>query len=135
MLQNKRLISKINIVAAFGLNIIFGMCFVWCVYAQDSNKYDSGGRRNPFIALVTPDGRLLKLDREKQGQSKFIVEGIIFDKNGISYAIINSIVAGIGDQVEDYQVLKIKKDAVILIKEGQPLRIEFNSDNIIKEEK
>ena len=96
------------------------------IFAQEFN-YDSQGKRNPFIPLVTSDGRLLKLDKE-EGVRGLSVEGIIYDERGISYAIINGEPAKTGDNVGDYQVLKIEKNKVVFIKDGEPLELEFKKE-------
>jgi hypothetical protein len=89
-------------------------------------KYDAKGKRDPFIALVTPDGRLLKLEEETT--SELLLEGIIYDKKGISYAVVNGEVVKIGDKVGDYQVWKIEERKIIFLKEGQPLEIELKKE-------
>jgi hypothetical protein len=102
--------------------------FASCSFAEGEFIYDSMGRRNPFIPLVTPEGRLLKLDKEERIRGELVIEGIIYDKNGRSFAIINATVVGIGDYVGDYQVLKIEKDKVIFIKEGQTKEVFFKKE-------
>ncbi|MFH0918175.1 MAG: hypothetical protein V1830_03470 [Candidatus Omnitrophota bacterium] len=95
-------------------------------FGQEEFTYDAQGKRNPFIPLVTPEGRLLKLDKEESALTHgFLVEGIIYDKLGRSFAIVNSTVVGIGDMVGDYQVLKILADKVIFIKNGEPLEVDL----------
>jgi len=97
-------------------------------FAQEEFVYDAKGRRNPFIPLVTPDGRLLKLEQEVS-ETGLSLEGVIYDANGISYAIVNGGVVKIGDIAGDnYQVLKIEQDKVIFIKEGQ------TTEEILKKE-
>ncbi|MBI4972857.1 MAG: hypothetical protein HZA27_02020 [Candidatus Omnitrophica bacterium] len=103
----------------------FGICHL--SFAQEEFIYDSKGKRNPFIPLVTADGRLLKLDTESS-LSDLLLEGIIYDKMGISYAIVNGSVVKIGDSVGDYQVLKIEENKVIFIKEGQPTEVELKKE-------
>jgi len=105
------------ILAAFG-KIAFG---------QEGFVYDSKGKRNPFIPLVSSEGRLLKLDKRETstGTGSLSLEGIIYDKSGRSFAIVNATVVGIGDSVGDYQVLKIYANKVIFIKDGEPLEVEL----------
>jgi len=98
------------------------------LFAQDEFKYDAKGKRDPFIALVTPDGRLLKLEREETPSGGLLLEGIIYDEHGLSYAIVNGEVVNIGDKVSDYQVLKIEKNKVIFIKGGQTLEVELREE-------
>lgn len=90
--------------------------------------YDAKGRRNPFIPLLTPQGRLLKLDKlEATSAEGLSVEGIIYDKFGRSFAIVNASVLGIGDIAGDYQVLKILENKVIFIKDGEPLEVDLTN--------
>ncbi|MCX5710137.1 MAG: hypothetical protein NT088_05375 [Candidatus Omnitrophica bacterium] len=95
--------------------------------AQETFTYDAKGKRNPFIPLVTPDGRLVKLEQE-QGGRDLVIQGIIFDKHGVSYAIVNAYVVGVGDSVGDYRVLKILPNKVIFIKDGQAVEIEMTKE-------
>lgn len=95
--------------------------------AREQPVYDSGGRRNPFIPLVTPDGRLLKL--ESQGpDSGLSLEGIIYDERGLSYAIVNGEIVKVSDKVGDYQVLKIEEGKVTLIKDGEATEVELKEE-------
>ena len=125
----KRDLKLLTIVFPF---LLFGFCFLVFSYAQDEFVYDSKSKRNPFIPLVTPDGRLMKLDKEEEKKGDLIVEGIIYDKNGRSFAIVNTSVVGIGDFVGEYRVLKIEQTKVIFIKEDQTLEVPLSVE---KEEK
>ncbi len=87
-------------------------------FAEEQFVYNAKGKRDPFISLVTPDGRLLKLEKE-EGSAGLSLEGIIYDEHGLSYAIVNGEVVRVSDKVSDYQVLKIEKNKVIFIKDGQ----------------
>ncbi|HTZ11193.1 MAG TPA: hypothetical protein VMD04_02285 [Candidatus Margulisiibacteriota bacterium] len=98
-------------------------------FAQEEFTYDSMGKRNPFIPLVTSDGRLLKLDKEEKTKGDLAIEGIIYDKNGRSFAIVNGAVVGVGDYVGDYQVLKIESRKVVFIKEGQTKEEIFQKED------
>lgn len=93
--------------------------------------YDSKNKRNPFIPLLSADGRFLQLDQEQQQQKEAVlkIEGIIFDKYGVSYAVINGQPVRVGDAVEDYQVLRIDKDKVTLVKGGQPYILELKKED------
>lgn len=89
-------------------------------FAEDQQFiYDPKGKRNPFIPLVTEDGRLVNLDKVEVPVGDVSVEGIIFDKKGRSYAIVNGAVVGIGDAIAGYEVLKIENNKVLFIKDGQ----------------
>lgn len=105
--------------------------FFWAlssvVFAQGEFVYDSKGKRNPFIPLVTAEGRLMKLDKEEP-TGDLRIEGIIYDKHGRSFAVVNSSVVGIGDTVGDYQILKIEENKVIFIKEGQVVEVDLKKE-------
>ncbi|MBU4252524.1 MAG: hypothetical protein KJ931_02435 [Candidatus Omnitrophica bacterium] len=100
-------------------------------FTQGEPVYDAKGKRNPFIPLVTPEGRLLKLDkREDTTPQGLAIEGIIYDKFGRSFAIVNTLVVGIGDMVGDFQVLKILDKKVIFIRNGEPLEVELTKKEV-----
>ncbi|MDD5097544.1 MAG: hypothetical protein PHU59_03545 [Candidatus Omnitrophica bacterium] len=100
------------------------------VFSEDF-VYESKGKRNPFIPLVTPEGRLLKLDKQEATTiDGLAIEGIIYDKFGRSFAIVNTNVVGIGDTVGDYQILKIQENKVIFIKDGVPLEVELTKEEV-----
>lgn len=119
MLQNKLKILSFTFLL---------LAFNFCCFAQDEFVYDAKGKRNPFIPLVTSDGRLIKLDKE-EARGELWIEGIIYDKNGRSYALINGMVVEVGGAVGDYQVLKIEANKVIFIKEGQVTEVEFKRED------
>ncbi len=109
--------------------LVLGCCLIANLavsLGQEEFKYDAKGKRNPFIPLVTPEGKLIKLDTEIQsGNQGLSLEGIIYDKLGISYAIVNSTVVRTGDFVGDYQILKIENNKIILIRDGLTSEIEL----------
>jgi len=120
MLPNKKLL----------LSVLFLMIY-FPAFGQDEFVYDSKGKRNPFIPLVTAEGRLLKLDKQDIASlGGLTIEGIIYDKLGRSFAIVNTEVVGIGDIVGDYQVLKIFENKVVFIKDGEPLEVELTKEEL-----
>ena len=113
--------------------LLFSLCFIFCtvVFAKDEFVYDAKGKRNPFIPLVSPEGRLLKLDKQEATSVEGLaIEGIIYDKFGRSFAVVNANVVGIGDMVGDYQVLKIQENKVIFIKDGELLELELTKEDL-----
>jgi len=116
------------------LLVLCALCSVLCTllyaqeHAQEQFVYDSKGKRNPFIPLVAPDGRLLKFDENEKESGNLALEGIIYDKSGQSYAIVNAQIVRIGDEVGGYQVLKIEKNKVIFVKDGQPKEVELKEE-------
>lgn len=97
-------------------------------FAEEQFTYNAKGKRDPFVSLVTPDGRFLNLDKEEDISKGLSLEGIMYDKHGVSYAVVNSKVVKVGDEVSGYQVLKIEKDKVIFIKDGEPTVVELKKE-------
>lgn len=116
MFLNKKLLILLFVILGIGTSI----------FAQNEFVYNAKGKRNPFIPLVTPEGRLIKLDKQETASTGgLLVEGIIYDKHGRSFAIVNAEVLGVGDMVEEYQVLKIYENKVVFIKDGEPFEVEL----------
>ncbi len=98
-------------------------------FAQERFEYDSQGKPDPFTPWVTVDGRLQVLkNQEKSGESALSLEGIIFDKYGLSYIVVNGEVAKIGDTIDGFQVLKIEEKRVIFIKDGELKEVEMKEE-------
>jgi len=116
--------NKLKIIFAFFLFVSFFNVFS---FAQDDFIYDAKGEHNPFMPLVTPEGMLIKL-KPHSTTGKLDLEGIIYDKISMSYAIVNGLVVKIGDFVGDYQVLKIEENKVVFIKDGQPFEVDLKKE-------
>ena len=122
-------LAMTGVVVLVTLFLFFAFCRV--AFCEGEFIYNAKGKRNPFIPLVTPGGRLLKLDKsEDTSQQGLTIEGIIYDKLGRSFAIVNATVVGIGDMVGDFQVLKILENKVIFIKNGEPLEVELTKKEL-----
>ena len=113
-----------------------GIFLFWVLYvfAQGEYVYDTKVKRDPFIPLVNQQGVLLKLDEEEEAAAgKLKIEGIIYDKNGTSYAIVEGKVVRVGDLTDKgYQVLKIESNKVVFIKEGEPSEIYLREEINVK---
>jgi hypothetical protein len=96
------------------------------LYAQEEFVYNAKGKRDPFISLVTPEGALL-LEKE-ENITGILLEGIIYDKDGLSYAIVNGEIVKAGDEIGNYQILKIEKNKVFFIQEGQISEVELKEE-------
>lgn len=95
-------------------------------FAQGIFVYDAAGRRDPFVPLVSADGRLLSPNKETLQELQ--VNGIIYDGQGSSYAIVNSMVVKNGDMIGEYKVLRIEEGKVVFDKGGQPLEVEIHQE-------
>lgn len=93
-------------------------------------RYDDKGRRDPFVPLAR-DGRLvMPAGGQQQGVGAVPkLEGILYDPGGHSLALLDGTEAKVGDTVSGYQVVEIRKDAVVLGGGEEPvvLRISFET--------
>lgn len=79
------------------------------------------------MPLVSSDGRIIRLETEGTG-TDLLLEGIIYDKQGLSYAIVNGAVVKVGEEIAGYRVLKIEEERVIFIKEGEMRAVEIKKE-------
>ena len=115
--------NKYKFVLSFCI-LVFGSGI--SAFSEEQFVYDDKAKRNPFMPLVTTDGRLISLGQ--QDNSEINLEGIIYDEAGSSYAIVNQSIVRISDWVGDYRVLKIEKNKVIFLKDGQPIEAELKKE-------
>ena len=104
--------SKSFLRAKFFTAIIgFLFCF-FSVASAAEIQYHNGDRKDPFIPLVDPTGKVAVGAAAPKDALK--VEGIIFDPIEGSYALINGKFYKQGDTAENAIVVSILKDRVIL---------------------
>lgn len=114
------------VVFTLGLSLMFSF---WVYsFSQEELKYDPEKQRNPFVPLVTPDGRLLTFQKTP-AVKQLVLQGITFDQAGFSFCVINGEVVMVGDQIDEYRVIKIEKEKVTLTKEGKTLEMELRKED------
>lgn len=86
--------------------------------------YDSKGKRDPFVSLVSLEGYLINSEPYSDS-AEINVEGIIYDPKGNSFAIINTEVLRVGDKIGAFEVLSIEKNKVILLKNTEKFEIKL----------
>lgn len=108
-----------------GLAIGYTVAIGWTPTAGAA--YDPKGKRDPFVPLITEHGQRFYPpgtdEEEASGVLKLILQGIVFEPNGESYAVINGKILREREEIEGMKVLKIKSDSVTLLVEGQPHRL------------
>lgn len=106
--------------------ILFISFFIIKGYAQGEKAvvYDSNGKRDPFLPLVSPEGALINFEPLNQ-VSEVNLEGIIYDEGGKSFAIINSKVVKTGDRIGSIEVVDIQKNRVVLLKGSEMFEIKI----------
>jgi hypothetical protein len=116
----------------FVLILYYIMCYSMATYADtDKNQLsnvDFQTKRNPFMALVTPEGVLLKFESEKGG-TELILEGIVYDARGESFALINGVMLKKGDAVGAYKIQDIQRQKVIVVNEDKILELSITEED------
>ena len=97
-------------------------------------NYDPKGRRDPFIPLVNREGLLLlepvvKKESLHQADRELYLEGIVYEPQGGSCAVINSEIVKAGDKIGDYQVLEVQRQKVVLGKAEEVLNLELRKED------
>lgn len=95
--------------------------------AQDNSADKGAFKRDPFIPLITPEGRLLDIDASISSDVK--LEGIIFDPapGKSSFALINGKVVKSGDEINGYAVIRVEDNKVVLTRDGQAKELALNT--------
>lgn len=111
--------------------IILTLVFVLAVSISSGEavfKYDAKDRRDPFTPLIDKDGDLLPEYRPAATAVTLNLEGIVWSKEGDSYAIISGVVLRSGETVGDYTVKKIERSSVILGRAGEESIINLRGE-------
>ena len=81
--------------------------------------YESRGRRDPFIPLITKEGRVLTSYAKIASINDIVIEGILYDPRGGSVVIMNDFILKKGDNISDIIIESIEKHSVTLSFKGQ----------------
>lgn len=97
--------------------------------------YEAKGKGDPFNPLVDKEGRLLKARQEPEVKpppdinEELVLEGIVYGRDGLAYAIIDSRVVRINDVINDYTVMDISAQKVTLAKDTRVLELELLNED------
>ena len=120
--------KSVHRVIRYKIFLIFILVYATLASAQGEGRDNAKDGRDPFIDLVTPDGRMINLEPSEK-ETKIVLGGIIYDKNGPSYAIINNQVVRTGDYIAGYSVFRIEQKKVILLKDSKPVEYEIRDED------
>jgi hypothetical protein len=123
--EKKQFILKSFVILTLGGCLVLG--FWVCSFSQQDFKYDAQKQRNPFMPLVTSDGRLLTL-QQAPVVKQLMLQGITFDQTGFSFCVINDEVVMVGDRIDGYRIIKIDEEKVTLSKEGETLEMQLRKE-------
>lgn len=101
------------------LSVGFGMIYPsYRTGAAEQVSYDSHGKRDPFMPLVTLTSRVASGLVGIENSDDIMVEGIVFDPKKGSVVIINGSVLKEGEEFGNLKVLKIRPDGAIFSVNG-----------------
>ena len=91
-------------------------------FAQEF-RYDSHGHRDPFLPPVQGTVETIKTREEIH------LEGIVFDPNQGSVAIVNGQMIKEGDSVAGLLLVKLEENKAVFKRDGEAFEIVLNKDN------
>jgi len=98
-------------VAAAALAIALFWGHARCA-AQDA--YYAGGKRDPFIPLITKGIKASLGLQSVESIEDIKFEGVVFDPNGLSVAMLNGEIVREGDRICNVEVVRIYDDSIII---------------------
>lgn len=115
-------------IAVFAYLFYVALVFIPSLIAEEAPSlinYDKAERRDPFTPLIGPGGTIL----QGFNPNDLKVEGIIYDPNRGSLALINGEFYKRGDTLKDIIVTQIYKDRVVITKEGEEKILWIREDS------
>jgi hypothetical protein len=109
------------------LYILFFAFGFLCASAEEQFVYKAKGKRDPMMPLVTPQG-LIRDIKSLGAQEDLILEGIIYDAQGKSLAIVNGQIIKAGDSLANVKILDIREDKVIILKDDKVSEIKLEEE-------
>jgi len=82
-------------------------------------RYESQGKKDPFIPVVTNDGQLLMKVQSEEKDIDLNLEGIIYESRGRSMVIINGEILKVDDSIGSVKIVEIRKDSIVYSKDGE----------------
>jgi len=81
--------------------------------------YDSQGARDPFMPLLTKDGKPITTYAKIGSINDIVIEGILYDPQGESVVVINDLILKQGSTISGVTVKSIEKNSVVLSFKGE----------------
>ncbi len=112
----------------FALSFVLLFSMIFPIALAEEIRYDSAGRRDPFVPLTG-----LEALREGRGDS-LSIEGIVYDPNGSSYAVIGGEAYKEGEEIDGVKLVRILPDRVVFLQGNQEV-VSWLREEIVQEEK
>ena len=90
-------------------------------------RYDSQGR-DPFISPAQ------NLSGGEWSRGELKLEGVILDRKGSSFAIVNGQIIQEGQTLQDFQLKKVEENRVFFEKDGESFEIILHRDDELEGE-
>ena len=90
--------------------------------------YDTKEKRDPFVALVTKEGRIIEPPARKRKTDEIYLEGIIYDPKGGSYAVIDGEIWKAGDSIGAATIIRIEPQKIIFLKSDKEFEVELKKE-------
>lgn len=117
-----------RILTVISALILMGWASVQAETTQEKPfVYDDKGRRDPLMKLVTADGAIVSYDMDLSIDD-LALEGIIFDAQQNSLAIINGKIVKVNDKMGLFTVSRIEQNRVILHKGQESFFLELKKE-------
>ena len=120
-----------NFLSLFRKRICAGAaCFLLAegFFLEAGAEYHPRGKRDPFVPLMMPNGqRIYPPGTDDGGISNFILQGIVYEPKGGSYAIINDQIVREEDAIEGMKVVKIGPSSVMILSNGNEIQLNIRS--------
>lgn len=96
-------------------------------YAPSNAAYDSQGKRDPFVALVSKEGRFVmpvstqaeKKEDQKTNITDLNLQGIMYDTSGTSIVVINGELLKTGESLGPVTIKEITQNYVAVVMENK----------------
>jgi len=108
--RNKRLF----LAAAALLTANFIFCGIAAGGEEKAFVYDSKGKRDPFVSLIKSRVMGYASLENIESVDELVLEGILWDGEANSIAIVNGVILKKGDTINNVEVIKIMPKKVFL---------------------
>jgi hypothetical protein len=119
ILSGTKMHIKIFILVIFMFYLQLSMYIHSVVYGIEEVFIYSSENRDPFMPLITKDGKPLAIRTKIHSIGDITVEGLLYDPMGNSVVIVNDVILKKGDVTSEITVKDICKDSVTLSFKGK----------------
>ena len=114
------------------IGALFTLSMIGSIAHGDDSKYESRGRRDPFVPLVGIDVPKTSKLEEITSINDIKLEGIASRQGGKMVAILNGEIVKEGDKFGEIEIDKITKKTVAIKLGGKDYEIELSEEGGLK---